>query len=222
MKVSGTTALRRLRQADPVARGTCRVNLDQAVPPALRTVSPPSSGPFPAGGTFAAATPRRRVLPRAVLVTAVAAVALAIGSTRLPWSDDEAVPTASAYAVTAEPDGSVGVTVRWSQLSDPGALQAALRANEVPAVVLLESGPGGCPQPRQDGIKLPEGALVPGTGSSPDRQRFTIRPVLIPAGGTVVIGVPRIEGPASSATLYVTDQTPPTCLRPTTQLAPAN
>lgn len=154
-------------------------------------------------------------------MTAVAAAALAVGSTRLPWSDDEAAPTASAYAVTAEPDGSVDVTVRWSELSDPGALQAALRANKVPAVVLLESEPGGCPQPRQDGIKLPEGTLAPGTGTSPERQRFTIRPVLIPAGGTVVIGVPRIEGPISSATLYVTDQTPPTCLRPTTQLAPA-
>lgn len=138
-------------------------------------------------------------------------MALVIGTFTVPWSHDGSSPPASAYAVTAASDGSVQVIVRWRQLSDPAALQRALRGRHVPAVVLVESRPGECREPIQEGIPIPARALVDGPGGPAERQ-FGIRPDALPAGSTLVFGIPRLDGPTPSVTLYLTMEPAPKCL----------
>jgi hypothetical protein len=47
------------------------------------------------------------------------------GVISMPWCNGRV--SSAAYAVTSNADGGVGVTVRWSQLRDPDALNAQLR-----------------------------------------------------------------------------------------------
>lgn len=210
MNRSLNAELARLRRADPAADATCPVTLDQAVPAAERGAQPVTAVRLPPTGRS-----RLRSVPRLAVVGVAAAAALVIGTTTAPWSDDGATPPASAYAVTATADGSVQVLIRWRQLSDPASLQSALRAARVPAVVLIEAPAGQCPEPDQDGIPIPPTALVDGPAGAEERQ-FAIRPESLPAGSTLVLGIPRVGGPTPSVTLYLTSAPPPTCLASST------
>lgn len=215
MTASQSQALSRLRRADPAAAATGGVELDQAVPVEVRRAAPApllaATGPEGRAGG-------RRAVPRLVLVGAAAAFALVAATVRMPWADHEAPPVASAYAVSTEADGTVLVAVRWSELSDPAGLQAALRGQNVPAVVLVESAPGTCRQPPQDGIALGSDAVVPMAAATAGEDRFALRPRSLPAGSTLVMGIPRLTGPVGSVMIYVTDQKAPTCLQPTTKV----
>lgn len=213
MNAAQSQALRRLRQADPAASAYGSVDLDRAVPVEIRRTAP---APTPAVAGSADRPASSRAVPRLVLVGAAAALALVAATVRIPWADKEAVPAASAYAVTAEADGTVLVAVRWSELSDPAGLQAALRAKDVPAVVLVESAPGVCKQAPQDGIVLRSDAVVPMAPGTAGEDRFALRPRSLPAGSTLVMGVPRLSGPVPSVLVYVTKQKAPTCLQQTT------
>lgn len=199
------TELARLRRADPAADSNRAVAFEQ-VSSAMKRESLPGASP-------ASPSSRRRRLsvPRLALVGSLAAVALVIGTFTAPWSHDGSSPPASAYAVTAASDGSVQVIVRWRQLSDPAELQRALRERHVPAVVLVESRPGECREPIQAGIPIPARALVDGPGGPAERQ-FGIRPDALPAGSTLVFGIPRVDGHTPSVTLYLTMEPAPKCL----------
>src|SRR6185437_8785271 len=58
---------------------------------------------------------RRRVVIGGVLAGAAATVALAAP---MPWDGGGSGPGSSAYAVNTEADGTVKITIRWSELSD--------------------------------------------------------------------------------------------------------
>lgn len=134
-------ALSRLRMADPAAATPVdALETDPHAPAMLTQIL----GLADHGVAQPDRTRRRRIrrlalagaLTVAVVVTAVA------GVVPMPWSHGQA--SSAAYAVTKNADGTVEVTVRWSQLHHPDALNARLRRVGVRAAVMLYSAPGQC------------------------------------------------------------------------------
>ncbi|MFE0590072.1 hypothetical protein [Micromonospora echinospora] len=102
------------------------------------------------------------------------------------WSGGPDGPTA-AYAVTAKPDGSVELTVRWEQLEDAGALAAKLRQAGVPTEV--GSGPPTryCAGPAErDRTSNALNKLTP-HGEPASLDGYLMRPQLFPEGSSLVI-----------------------------------
>jgi len=203
MNTTTGAALARLRSADPVSvlpaahpdDVTARAMLDQIL-------TEPSALPR------LRRTRRRLVLAGAVAVTAAAVVAAGVVAT--PWSNGR--PASAAYAVTADGDGAVSVTVHWDQLRDPAALNAELARLGARTVVMPVSTDGTCrtgfatdpAHPLILRIKFDEHPelrdparfreymwsqmpWLDQTARWADGVAFTIRPDRIPAGDTLLI-----------------------------------
>lgn len=89
---------------------------------------------------------RRMVVAGALVAAAVTAVVVTGVVTR-PGSPG---PAAQAWAATANPDGSVSISIKWPEFRDPAALNARLAALGVRAAVLPYMSKDTCtaPQPR--------------------------------------------------------------------------
>lgn len=202
--------LHRLREADPARSLTGytdeKVTADVA---AILRADPTGADPLLRRRSLAL-----RLGVAAVSVAAVSAAAIAADVVSWPWSHDGAEST--AYAVTKQADGSVEVKVRLDELQDARGLQAHLREAGVPAVVLVESKRGTCSQPPMHGIVVDEAAIRPVTQWDGPRPTdvMVIRPTLLPAGSTVVVGLgfPGETDADLFVNWYVTDHQPPTCL----------
>jgi hypothetical protein len=136
MNTTTSAALSRLRSADPGSSLPAPDPQDRAARAMLDQVlaDRPGVAPGRRGGA------RRLVLAGAVAAT-VAAIA-AVGVVATPWSHGR--PAAAAYAVTADGDGAVSVTVRWDELRDPTALNAELARLGARTVVMPRSPDGRC------------------------------------------------------------------------------
>jgi hypothetical protein len=110
-----------IRDADPYLD----IDFDPASPNARRMLD----------AILAAAAPssqrtshnRRRVSAAVVSLAAAAVVAaLVVVNTDAPSTDSTQALGAAGYRVTAQSDGTVQITVRWSEVRDPKALQRSL------------------------------------------------------------------------------------------------
>lgn len=111
------TARARLRAADPA--GTSADAHNASARAMLERIVSDSAEPEPARVRL----PRRRLVLAGVAVGAVVAVVTA-GAIATPWSHGQ--PTNAAFALDRRPDGSIDLTVRWSELRDPGPLNQKL------------------------------------------------------------------------------------------------
>lgn len=109
--------------------------------------------------------------------------------------------SAAAYTVTRHTDGSVRVTLRWSELTDTTQLQARLRAAGVPIVIFdteeAAVPPGtvspGCARPDAGGPYNAR-AVEWDSPAANDVNGIIIRPKYFPAHGTFVIQLVRRPG----------------------------
>lgn len=136
----------------------------------------------------------RRVAVGGVLVGAAATAALVLP---IPWDGHGPGLGGRAWAVVRHGDGSVGITVRWSELSDPAALQNALDRAGARTRILVGTETGAVPdEPSQ----VPACAK-PYSGrpynaravqwdfpkAASEVNGIVIRPHYFPHGGTFVI-----------------------------------
>lgn len=219
-------ALSRLRNADP-ADATPADALETA--PHARAMLTQILGAADDRSLAEPNRARRRRIRRLALAGALAAavvVTAVAGVIPMPWSHGQA--SSAAYAVTEKADGTVDVTVRWSQLHNPDALNARLRRAGVRAGVMLYSAPGACRTPVAwdrahtimplDMRQHPEFAndrrgliaylrsLEPWIDYHPQRSGdrndvsvFTIHPDAIPSGDQLLI-LPRWDRPQGATT----------------------
>jgi hypothetical protein len=203
MNTTTGAALARLRSADP-GSGMRAADPDDATARAMLDQILAEATPVPGRRR----TERRLVLAGAVAVTAAAVVAAGVVAT--PWSHGR--PASAAYAVTADGDGAVSVTVHWDQLGDPAALNAELARLGARTVVMRVSADGACrtgfatdpAHPPYLRIKFDEHPelrdparfreyewsqtpWLDQTSRWADGVAFTIRPDRIPAGDTLLI-----------------------------------
>ena len=124
-----------------------------------------------------------------------AAVAVALAAP-LPWDTGGSGLGSSAYAVSVDPDGSVKITIRWSELSDVAKLQAEL--DRAGAHVLILTGtttPDTRTAPPVPACAIPysgEGYSARAVtwdfpNAASEVNGIIIRPRYFPAGGTFVI-----------------------------------
>jgi hypothetical protein len=138
----------------------------------------------------------RRLLPR--LAGAAAVLAAGVLSVVQPWS---AGNPAEAYTVDWHPDGSISVTIRASQLTDPAKLNAELARSGTPALVMGMVPAGRCPAPPAVDplFKLPPEPTAEQREAQiarmpvryemrGDQAVILIQPWKIPAGDTLVLG----------------------------------
>lgn len=152
----------------------------------------------------------RRLLPRLALggAAVLAAGALAVVQ---PWS--AGVP-ATAYTVDRHPDGSVSVTIRAPQLTDPAKLNAELAASGTPVLVMAMVPAEECTVPP---AVDPVFQLPPDPTAEQREAQFArmpvryepraedvvilIQPWKIPAGDTLVLGYTIREDTGGGTTL---------------------
>lgn len=130
----------------------------------------------------------RRIIVGGTLAGAAATVVLAAP---IPWDHDGSGPVASAYAVTRD-GGAVHVTVRWSELSDPDALQAHLDAAHAHVKILVRTEtPSSSPCPAPANTAGYRSDAVQWTVPAHDTQEsgFAVWPRNFPTGGTFVVSV---------------------------------
>src|SRR5262245_45680525 len=218
------TALSRLRNADPAAATPMDT---PGVDPYAQAMLAQILGSADRGSGQPDRTRRRRIRRLALAGALAAAVAVPVvaGVIPMPWSDGRV--SSAAYAVTRNPDGTVGVTVHWKQLRDPDALNARLRRAGVRGAVMLYSAPGQCRTPLVFDPASPTGHLdmrqhpelandpralaaylrsltpwiehnqQPGRGAGV--SVLTIHPDAIPAGDQLLI-LPRWDRPQGATT----------------------
>jgi hypothetical protein len=162
----------------------------------LTRVADSADQPAPASpGTL-----RRR--PRLLLATGGGLAVLAAAATLVLTN----APTTPAYALTANKDGTV--TVTFNHIADPNGVNRALREAGVRAAVFLPEPAASCPVADRGtraftGIAQASSldrALVWDTEDRVEVAR--LRPDQIPAG-TVLVLVPRSQGPRGEAGLYL-------------------
>jgi hypothetical protein len=176
-----------LREADPAA-GWC---VDPESPSAQVMLAGILAAPR--DGETARSVPasvgRRGVAPRAWRRRIALAGGAALAATLVMatvWSGGPDGP-AAAYAVTAKPDGSVELTVRWEQLGNVGGLAAKLRGAGVPTEVT--SGPPArfcAPSADRDRNGDAMNKLAP-NGEPVSHDGYLMRPTLFPDGSVLVI-----------------------------------
>jgi hypothetical protein len=153
----------------------------------------PSPGPRVgrrALGRAAPTRPARRILIGGTVGAALLTAALVAP---LPWRDGSGLGSA-AYAVTAESGGATRVELRWSELRDPAALQAALDRAGAPVRILTGTtlSPNvlatvrACAQPTS-GLPYSARAVTWDLPAGSDFNGIVIHPKAFPAGGTLVI-----------------------------------
>ena len=173
-----------------------------------------ASAPAPAGVAVFRRRPRRFFVGASVTGAATVAVTVA-GVLTTPWSGGKPADTAAAaFSVARNPDGTVGLEVRWRDLRNTDALNALLKKAGVRGEALLPTA--SCTarvalDPKYSTInvsllKHPElrdpkrlaawlEAQRPwlrfGKVASDDTTVFTIRPDLIPAGDQLLIPLER-------------------------------
>lgn len=143
---------------------------------------------------------RRRIRSLAAALALTAGAAVAVGVLAAPGRQATGQPRAqlAAWTVTKQADGDVRVTIRELLNPDPAGLQAALRADGVPAAVHIgwDSGwpPPGCrpypadPSLRKQIVQMPPGGRKLGAV-------LTIDPSAIPPGvGLGIIITPPVRG----------------------------
>jgi hypothetical protein len=229
MTMTLDAALSRLRNADPAAAAPVDTLGTDPHTLAMLTQILGSAGDRSVAAPSRTRRRRIRRLALAGAVVAAVAVTAVAAVVPMPWSHGQM--SSAAYAVTKNADGTVGVTVRWNQLRDPGALNAQLRRAGVRAAVMLYSAPGQCRTPvlsdpaystlRLDMRQHPELANDPHalaaylrsltpwidhpqqSGEPEDVSVFTIHPDAIPSGDQLLI-LPqwhRTEGARTDDTL---------------------
>jgi hypothetical protein len=151
-------------------------------PPAQRLLRDILAEPRPARRHRTAPRPRRALAGGLI---AAAAIAVFIGVDR----DDGTHLGAAAYAVSRDGDGTVHVDVRWSMVTDPAGLQAALdRAGARTKVFVLTDGGQLCQQSGTVGYDA--GAVdwhIPSRAGAEDG--IVLHPDQFPAGATFVLVV---------------------------------
>ncbi|WFE26333.1 hypothetical protein O7623_23795 [Solwaraspora sp. WMMD791] len=129
---------RLIREADPVADWRVDAESSQATAMLAGILAQPRSDTAQPSGTTGVRRPRaavRRVRHRRLMLGGVAAAAVAVAlAASTIWLDGPGGAT-PAYAVTANPDGSVELIVEWDRLDDPGGIAADLRQAGVPTEV---------------------------------------------------------------------------------------
>jgi hypothetical protein len=135
---------------------------------------------------------QRRTRP-AVRVAGIAsaivlAIIAAVFAVPILWPQHTGGEAPMAYGITSKPDGSVDILLRWSQLDDVTAVQDALRAAGVPAVVLRMTSP--CvdtvdPDGDRNSLAVEE-VIHPADGQT----GVVVRPSELPRGDYVVFGIP--------------------------------
>ena len=142
----------------------------------------------------------RRLVLGGVLAGAVATVLLVVP---MPWDHGGAGLGSSAYAVTSD-GGTVRVTVRWAELSDPSALQAALDRAGARTRVFVETGSGFC-APKARSVGYRSGAVdwhIPRDAGAEDG--IVLHPDLFPPDGTfvLVVGLAQAGSTATPASTF--------------------
>ncbi|GAA1602545.1 hypothetical protein ACFQY4_30185 [Catellatospora bangladeshensis] len=180
-------SLHRLRAADPAVAPPdphdpyARALLDRVLATEDRTVP----------------TRPRRLLPRLAIGAAAVLTAGALAVVQ-PWSAGD---PATAYTVDRHPDGSVSVTIRAPQLTDPAKLNAELARSGTPVTVLAMVPAERCPVPPgvDPAFQLPPDPTAEQRDALFARMpvRYELRgeqvviliqPWKIPAGDTLVLG----------------------------------
>jgi hypothetical protein len=200
-----------LRAADPAAEATVDVRTPEAQALLARILAAPRTVEERRGHRV------RRMTLAAAAVTAALTVGLAVP---MPWQHEGG--TAAAFAVTTRPDGSYRVVIKWADLKDPGALQAALDRVRAPVRVLT-----GVLLPRPDRPVSQPPCAEPTSGQPysaqavewdfPDQARevngFVVHPSAFPTGGVLVVEVFFAPGRTtpSSTLSYMTIGGAPTC-----------
>ncbi|WBC13794.1 hypothetical protein O7600_22105 [Micromonospora sp. WMMA1998] len=127
----------------------------------------------------------RRVWRRRIAFGGGAALAVTVAMSTL-WNGEPNGATA-AYAVTAKPDGSVELTVRWEQLRNVGGLATKLRQAGVPTVVTSSRPDRVCAAPA-DRDRASEALNKQNPNGQPaSLDGYVMRPKLFPEGSTLVI-----------------------------------
>jgi hypothetical protein len=162
----------RLRRADPAA--DWRVDPGSAPARAMLTAilaTPRDEPPRPR------LRPRRLAVAGAVGATAVAAAVMWTGG-----GPNE------AYAVDAQPDGSVKLTVRWNELDDVDRLAATLRRAGIPTEVTSEAPDRYCASPpERDRASYALNEFHPGAEQPASTEGYVMRPKEFPAGSVLVL-----------------------------------
>ncbi|NBE85193.1 hypothetical protein [Micromonospora rubida] len=141
---------------------------------------------------------RRR--PRLVLAAGGGFAVLAVAATLVLTTAQ--APTAAAYVLTANKDGTV--TVRFHHIADPDGVNRALREAGVRAAVFPPQPAASCPVSDR-GTEVHVGiaqAYAVNTALVWDTDVAHLRPDQIPAG-TVLALIPRSHGPRGEAGLYL-------------------
>jgi hypothetical protein len=215
MNTTTEDALTRLRLADPAAHQTlhsadvsARTMLEQIV--AAEPSSPNTDAP-----------PNVRHLPvrRLAVGAAVAATVVAGGAIAMPW--DHGTPGSAAYAVDRHADGTIDVSIKTADFTDPAGLNAQLAADGAHTVVMKVSDPGACDtalavDPRvAQGFRVEPGQTVEEAAQAampwidlhldnkdPQVALYTIHPDQIPTGDSILIPfqyAPSVNGAGESA-----------------------
>ena len=143
--------------------------------------------------------PRRSLVPRRPILALTVACTAAIVAVPVVAGNDHHPLASGAYAVTTTPDGSVKITVHWSQATDVAALQKALDAAHARTKVLTATED----RTPRIGDPLPPtracAGIRPGTIEQPDEavtwhsqkpiSGVVIRPNLFPRNETLVLEV---------------------------------
>ncbi|WJK41094.1 hypothetical protein O7608_01130 [Solwaraspora sp. WMMA2056] len=224
---------RLMRDADPVAGWRVDAESSQATAMLAGILAQPRSDTAQPSGLAAVRRPRtavRRVRHRRLAFGGVAAAAVAVAlAASTIWLDGPGGAT-PAYAVTANPDGSVELIVEWDRLDDPAGLAADLRQAGVPTELrtglperfcpgagrdytseaLNKLGPEGEPVSTDGYVMQPElfpdgSVLVISTHADPQTQFFYTMMYLAPAGSTSctlsgTLGSARYTGPSPHPT----------------------
>jgi hypothetical protein len=204
MRQSWTQELTRLRAADPARNDT----LNPPGEPARVLSDRITQVPIELHDSTRKRLPaRKRLTPTRIATGLVAVTAVTVGilAAAVFWPGTTATPM--AYGITAKPDGSVDVLLRWAEIDNLTQVRAELIAAGVPAVVLRESSSCTETVSPPDNLNIDATAMVVTRAS--DETGVIIKPSKVPPGAVVVFGVP----PQGEGGLYIAvSVTAPTCL----------
>ncbi|BCL12444.1 hypothetical protein GCM10017556_01830 [Micromonospora sagamiensis] len=178
---------RLLREADPAADWRVDPEASEAQAMLAGILATPRDGDAERSGLVS----RRRLATtwrawrRRIAFGVAATVAVALGAPTVFSGGPKGA--AAAYAVTAKPDGSVELTVRWEQLDDVDGLVTTLRKAGVPTEVRSGMPARFCAAPADRDRNSQALNEYHPHGGSVSTDGYLMRPTLFPAGSTLVI-----------------------------------
>lgn len=135
--------------------------------------------------------PRRRARPGRLVAGGLTAAAAAVAAVLLVNPSQHGGVGAAGYTVTRDSDGTVRAVVRWSALSDPAALQAALDRAGARTKVFVERNSNTRPcRIAMYGVPYSAAAVqwhAPDDANTDDG--IVVHPAKFPRGGTFVLVV---------------------------------